>query len=62
MTETTTKRNQGDKVTFNLSEKVIGLTGKVSGVMGPIIIVNLDMPIKDYPYTHIYIVDAQITN
>ena len=60
--KTNVRRNQGDKVTFNLNEHIIGLTGKVAGVLGPVIIVELDMSLKDYPYSHIYVIDTQITN
>lgn len=52
---------QNDSVTFDLSEKVVGLTGKVCGKLGPIVIVELDKPIEGYAFTHIYITDSQIT-
>jgi hypothetical protein len=51
---------QGDKVTFDLSEKVVNLTGKVCGKLGPVVIVELDTALNGYPFTHIYIVDSQI--
>ena len=54
-------KKQGEKVKFNLNDK-IQLTGEINGQIGPMIIVKLDVPIKDYPFTHIYIIDAQIVN
>ena len=54
------KIKQGDSVTFNLNEKVIGLTGKVCGKVGPIIIIELDKKLDGYEFTHIYITDVQI--
>jgi hypothetical protein len=52
-------RKQGETVKFKLSE-TIELTGEVNGQIGPMIIVKLNTPLKDYPFTHIYIVDSQI--
>jgi len=51
---------QGDKVTFDLNEKSVNLTGKVCGKLGPVIIVELDNALQGYAFTHIYIVDTQI--
>ena len=54
------KLNQNDTVTFDLNENVKGLTGKVCGVIGPVIIVETDNKLDGYDYTHIYIVESQI--
>jgi hypothetical protein len=54
------KLKQGQEVTFDLNEKVRGLTGKICGVIGPIIIVELKETLKGYNYTHIYILESQI--
>jgi hypothetical protein len=51
---------QGQKVTFDLNEKVVNLTGTVCGKLGPVIIIELDTALKGYDYTHIYVVDSQI--
>lgn len=51
---------QGDSVKFNLNETIKDLTGKICGKLGPIIIVELDVPLKGYEFSHIYIVDSQI--
>ncbi len=53
---------QGDSVTFNLNEKITGLTGKVCGKLGPIIIVKLGNKLDGYEFTHIYITDTQLCN
>ena len=57
-----TELKQNDKVTFNLNDKVVGLTGKVCGKLGPIYIVKLDNKLQGYDYTHIYITDGQIVD
>ena len=54
------KFKQNDKITFNLNEKIIGLTGKVCGMLGPVIIIELDEKLNGYEFTHIYIVDNQV--
>ena len=51
---------QGDTVTFDLNEKVVNLTGKVCGKLGPVVIIEMDSKIQGYDFTHIYIVDSQI--
>jgi hypothetical protein len=51
-------KKQGDKIKFKLKE--VELSGEVNGEVGPILIVKLDTPLKDYPFTHIYIIDSQI--
>jgi hypothetical protein len=56
------KYKQGDVVVFDLNEKSIGLKGKVCGVVGPVIIVELDGVLTGYPFTHIYILDTQVKN
>lgn len=54
------KFKQNEKVTFNLNEKVANQTGKVCGVIGPVIIVELDNKLDGYDFSHIYIVESQI--
>jgi len=51
---------QGLEVTFDLSETSTNIKGKVCGKIGPVIIVELLTALKDYNYTHIYILDNQI--
>ena len=51
---------QGDKVRFDLTEKIVDINGIVCGKIGPVIIVELDGPLKGYEFTHIYILDTQI--
>jgi len=51
---------QNDKVKFDLNEKVVGLTGKICGKVGPVVIVELDAPMGGYEFTHIYVLDTQI--
>lgn len=34
--------------------------GKVCGSVGPVIIIELEAPIKGYEFTHTYVLDAQI--
>jgi hypothetical protein len=55
------KYNQDDKIYFDMGENLPKGFGFVNGVFGPIIIVRVMEPIKDYNYTHIYVVDKQIT-
>jgi len=56
-----TKYKQGDSLTFNLNETVKDLTGKVCGKVGPMIIVELSEPLKGYEFSHIYILESQIS-
>ena len=51
---------QNDKVKFDLNEKVVGLTGKICGKVGPVVIVELDKAMTGYEFTHIYILDTQV--
>ena len=52
---------QNDAVTFDLDETKKGITGKVCGKVGPVIIVELNPnQLKGYEFTHIYILDSQI--
>lgn len=55
------KYKQNDRIYFSLGEKLPSGWGKVCGVIGPVIIVELEQPIKGYDFTHTYIVDAQVT-
>jgi len=73
MNETEKKYKQGDRVYFKqfildsdgvslkLDEKHSGW-GKVCGVAGPAIIVEPENPDKEYPYTHLQILDVQIVD
>jgi hypothetical protein len=56
------ERKQGEQVVFDLNDKCTNIKGKVCGVVGPVIIVELTEALKGYEYTHIYILDAQIKN
>lgn len=54
------KYNQNDRVYFKMGDKLPAGWGKVTGVVGPVIIIELETPISGYPFTHTYIMDAQI--
>lgn len=54
------KYNQGDVITFDLNEKLVDQQGIVCGVVGPVIIVELKTKLDKYPFTHIYVLDAQV--
>ena len=60
MNETEKKYKQGDRVYFEIGENQPSGWGKVCGVIGPIVIVELKDTIGNYNYTHFYILDAQI--
>ena len=55
-----TKYKQGDRVYFEMGEKLPSGWGKVCGSVGPVIIIELETPISGYAYTHTYVLDAQI--
>ncbi len=55
-----TKYKQGDRVYFKLGENKPFGWATVEGVMGFLIIVRPETPMKDYVYTHIYVVDNQL--
>jgi hypothetical protein len=61
MNETEKKYKQGDRVYFEHLNGMGHAWGKVCGVIGPVIIIELEVPFTNYEYTHIYILDAQIT-
>ncbi len=52
--------NQGDRVYFSMEDGMPSGWGKVCGMVGPIIIIELEKAIASYPFTHIYIIDRQI--
>lgn len=54
------KYNQGERVYYEMGQNLPTGWGKVAGVVGPVIIIELEKPINGYPYTHTYILDAQI--
>jgi hypothetical protein len=43
-----------------MGEKLPTGWGKVVGMVGPVIIIELEKPITGYPFTHTYILDAQV--
>ena len=55
------KFTQGQRVYFNMGPKAPTGWGKVCGAQGPIVIVELEQPIKNYPFTHAYVVDTCIS-
>lgn len=57
---TKSKYKQNDRVYFNMGEKLPVGWGKVVGMVGPVIIIELETPIEGYSFTHTYILDAQI--
>lgn len=54
------KHKQGERVYFEMGEKLPTGWGKVCGSVGPVVIIELETPIPNYPYTHTYVLDAQI--
>jgi hypothetical protein len=60
MSEGKYKHKEGDKVYFEMGEKLPSGWGKVCGIVGPIIIIELKEKIPNYPFTHTYIIDSQI--
>jgi hypothetical protein len=57
---TNTKYTQGQRIYFEMGEKLPSGWGKVCGVVGPVIIIELEVPITGYNFTHSYILDAQV--
>jgi len=55
------KYNQDDRVFFSLGENKPSGWGTVCGIQGFVIILKPDEPIKDYEFSHIYVIDSQIT-
>lgn len=43
-----------------MGEKLPVGWGKVVGMVGPVIIIELETPIEGYSFTHTYILNAQI--
>ena len=54
------KYKQNDRVYFEMGDKLPSGWGKVCGVVGPVVIIELEVPIKGYDFTHTYVLDAQI--
>lgn len=54
------KYNQNDRVYFKMGAKLPTGWGKVTGMVGPVIIIELEKPIEGYPFTHTYILDTQV--
>jgi hypothetical protein len=48
------------RVYFKLGENLPFGWAHVSGAFGFVIIIEPEIPIKDYPFTHIYLIDTQI--
>jgi hypothetical protein len=59
MNETNNKK-QGDRVYFEMGVQLPTGYGKVCGSVGPVIIIELEAPIKGYEFTHTYVLDTQI--
>ncbi len=56
----TPKYKLNDRVYFSLGEGKPKGWASVCGIQGFVIIIQPEELIKDYPFTHIYIVDSQI--
>ena len=56
------KYNKGDRVYFSMGEGLPSGWAKIAGIQGLIYIVEVEEPIKGYPFTHIYIVDNQVVD
>jgi hypothetical protein len=54
------KYKLNDRVYFSLGENKPCGWATICGVQGFVIIIKPEEQIKDYPYTHLYIVDSQI--
>jgi hypothetical protein len=54
------KYKQDQRVYFKLGDERPEGWATIAGVMGWIVILKLEKPLKDYAYTHIYCVDNQI--
>jgi hypothetical protein len=50
---------QNDRVYFTVGD--ISGWGKVCGQVGPILIVELETVIANYPFTHTYVMDVQVS-
>ncbi len=53
---------QDERVYFRLADDKPEGWATVAGVQGFIIIIKPEQPIKDYPYTHLYVVETQIAD
>lgn len=54
------KYKQGERIYFSIGEGLPSGYAKIAGCQGLIYIIEMEGPIKNYPYTHIYVVDNQI--
>lgn len=57
----TFKYSQGDRVHFSMGDGLPNGWGKVCGIVGPVIVVELEQAIAGYPFTHTYVIDSQIS-
>ena len=57
------KYKQGDRVYFSLGDedKPSGYA-TVCGIQGFIVIIQPEKAIKDYPFSHLYVVDSQVVS
>jgi hypothetical protein len=53
---------QDERVYFRLADDKPEGWATVAGVQGFIVIIKPEQPIKDYPYTHLYVVETQIVD
>ena len=56
------KYKLNDRVYFSLGENKPFGWAKICGVQGFVIIIEPEEQIKDYSYTHIYVIDSQIVD
>ena len=54
------KYKQGDRIYFCLGKDKPTGYAKICGVQGFVVIIEPEQPIKDYAYSHIYVVDSQV--
>jgi len=56
-----TNYKQDQRVYFRVTEGKEGWA-TIAGVQGFVIIIKPEKPIEKYPYSHVYVVDAQLIN
>lgn len=54
------KYKQDQVIYFKLKDEMPPTAAKVSGVIGPIVIIQPIDPIPGYSFSHIYVIDSQI--
>ncbi len=54
------KYKQNERIYFEMGPQLPSGFGKVVGMVGPVIIVELETPITGYNYTHTYVLDSQV--